>query len=79
MATVEDSNLINRGGLDAWKQVKKLAAQQLATLSDEVTIYELEESLAVFDQVLIQKNLSPGGSADLLALSYFFGQLEGLI
>lgn len=79
MASVEDSNLINRGGIDAWQQVKKMAAQQSRSLSEDSSIDELERKLVAFDQALIRDHLSPGGSADLLALSYFFGQLEGLV
>ncbi|GGC86030.1 triphosphoribosyl-dephospho-CoA synthase CitG [Enterococcus wangshanyuanii] len=79
MATVEDSNLINRGGIGAWQQVQKMAAQQTQSLSEDPSIDELERKLVAFDRALIQDYLSPGGSADLLALSYFFSQLEGLV
>lgn len=78
MATIEDSNLINRGGILAWKNVKKQSAEILQTLSVNSSEKELEEALIRFDQQLIQENLSPGGSADLIALSFFFGRLEGL-
>ncbi|MTD42186.1 triphosphoribosyl-dephospho-CoA synthase CitG [Erwinia sp. CPCC 100877] len=77
MATVEDSNLINRGGLRAWKMVKEQAAQLFQTYVTNPT--GLQTALTAFDQQLIEVNLSPGGSADLLALSYFFAQLEGFV
>lgn len=78
MATTEDSNLINRGGILAWENVKKQAAELLQTYSINSSEKELENSLILFDQKLIKENLSPGGSADLLALSFFFCRLEGL-
>ncbi|MEI5991805.1 triphosphoribosyl-dephospho-CoA synthase CitG [Enterococcus crotali] len=78
MATVEDSNLINRGGIHAWQNVQRQATELLQTLSINSSEKELEKALTLFDQQLIEKNLSPGGSADLVALSFFFGRLEGL-
>jgi triphosphoribosyl-dephospho-CoA synthase len=32
--------------------------------------------LQAFDQLLIEQHLSPGGSADLLAVSWFLAQLD---
>ncbi|OJG93150.1 triphosphoribosyl-dephospho-CoA synthase CitG [Enterococcus silesiacus] len=78
MAMVEDSNLINRGGIAAWQTVQKQAAELLQTLSVNSSEKELEQALILFDQQLIEENLSPGGSADLIALSFFFCRLEGL-
>ncbi|WP_207696806.1 triphosphoribosyl-dephospho-CoA synthase CitG [Enterococcus sp. DIV0212c] len=78
MATIEDSNLIKRGGIKAWHSVKQQAAELLQDFSANFSEERLEKDLVFFDQVLIEKNLSPGGSADLLALSFFFGRLEGL-
>jgi triphosphoribosyl-dephospho-CoA synthase len=77
MATVEDSNLIHRGGIAAWKKVQEQAAQLFQTYSKDTT--GLTAVLKTFDRQLIKENLSPGGSADLLALSYFFAQLEGFV
>lgn len=79
MATVEDSNLINRGGISAWQETKKQAAELLHTVTSSSLDQELEARLLDFDQQLIEKNLSPGGSADLLALSFFFARLEALV
>ncbi|MGM0217865.1 triphosphoribosyl-dephospho-CoA synthase CitG [Enterococcus sp. AZ126] len=78
MATTEDSNLINRGGISAWQKVKEQACELSQTFSIDHSKKELEDALFLFDQQLIKKNLSPGGSADLVALSFFSGKLEGL-
>ncbi|MBO0473459.1 triphosphoribosyl-dephospho-CoA synthase CitG [Enterococcus ureasiticus] len=78
MATTEDSNVINRGGILAWQNVKKQASDLSQTFSIGSLEKDLEDALIRFDQQLIKENLSPGGSADLLALSFFFGRLEGL-
>ncbi|MBM7687946.1 triphosphoribosyl-dephospho-CoA synthase CitG [Enterococcus ureilyticus] len=79
MATTEDSNVINRGGISAWQNVKKQAADLLNLFAADNSVEELEKLLIFFDQKLIQDNLSPGGAADLLALSFFFARLEGLV
>lgn len=73
MANCEDSNLIHRGGIAAWKQVQK-EAQQLFDSTQEPA-----QALRDYDQVLIQRHLSPGGAADLLAITFYFAFLEGLL
>lgn len=79
MATVEDANLINRGGIDAWQSVQKYARKLLSAYPEAPSHTKFINALTTFDQHLIEEHLSPGGSADLLALSYFFAKLEGLI
>ena len=37
----------------------------------DLSLAQLEERLTAYDQVLIERHLSPGGSADFLALGYF--------
>lgn len=65
MAQVVDTNLIARGGLEgqqwAMEQTKNLPQGRAATRQ------ETEE----LDRALIERNLSPGGCADLLAITYF--------
>lgn len=75
MATVEDGNLLHRGGLTAWQTVRQ-TAQELQDKNLPET--QLHQALAAYDQQLIQANLSPGGAADVLALGIFMGFLEGL-
>ncbi len=76
MSTVEDGNLIHRGGIEAWKKVQ---AECQAVASKHLSSQAFYQWLADYDHMLINRHLSPGGSADLLALGYFFMQLEGLI
>ena len=65
MAQVVDTNLIARGGLEgqqwAMEQTKNLPQGRAATRQET-------EGL---DRALIERNLSPGGCADLLAITYF--------
>lgn len=66
MAVCEDTNLISRGGIAAQREVSQRARAMMeqADLPDR-------EALEIWNRELIEKNLSPGGCADLLALTYF--------
>lgn len=68
MARVEDSNLLRRGGEAGLRSVQRRAA----ALEDAFS----QDALRRLDAELIDGNLSPGGSADLLAAAYFLHFLE---
>lgn len=74
MAHNQDSNIIARGGIEALRFVQTKAQEILAQggVLSPAGINKLIE----FDQILIQKHLSPGGSADLLAITWFLAQIE---
>lgn len=74
MAFVEDTTLYHRGGEAGAAFVKKAAKDLL-----DASPFPNEKALERLDDALIEKNLSPGGSADLLAVSYFLHSLGGLI
>jgi triphosphoribosyl-dephospho-CoA synthase len=75
MSETEDSNLVHRGGYEAMKTVQQeMQKIHQANLSDT----DLLRELTTYDQLLIARHLSPGGSADLLALALYFLQLEGV-
>jgi len=61
-----DTNLIHRSDL----QQQRTITAQIAELLDKDT-YPAKEVLEELDRQFVEKNLSPGGSADLLALTYF--------
>lgn len=71
LAHSEDTNLITRGGWETQQRIQK----QLQSLL-QADPYPTRETLSRLDEEFIQKNLSPGGSADLLAACYFLQQLE---
>lgn len=73
IATVTDTNMIRRGGLD----VARARQDEARALLSRVTPETLHQELLSLDQAYISANLSPGGSADLLALSLFLVFIEG--
>lgn len=65
MAQVVDTNLIARGGLagQQWAMERARALTEGQTAS--------REEMEALDQAFVERNLSPGGCADLLAITYF--------
>lgn len=72
MAETEDTNMIHRGGLDLACACRKNAGKLLRTLNEE----NFRRILNKLDEEFIRQNLSPGGCADLLAISLMFWMLE---
>ncbi|MEH0832558.1 triphosphoribosyl-dephospho-CoA synthase CitG [Pectobacterium cacticida] len=63
MAHNPDTNVVARGGMEGLVFVQRYAQQLLMAPLDR-------NALAKMDEALIARNLSPGGSADLLALTW---------
>ena len=65
MSVVEDTNLLYRGGREGLALVQRESARILSKSRQEY-IPELQK----LDDECIKRNLSPGGSADIIALTY---------
>ncbi len=63
ISEIEDTTLYNRGGLEGLSFAKEKAKNLLSEFCDE--------KLQDLNQIFIKKCLSPGGSADMLALTWF--------
>lgn len=73
ISSVQDTNLYNRGGADGASWAAK-SAQALLQSNPYPSVSQIEE----LDNAFIAKNLSPGGCADLLAVTYFLHSLGPL-
>ena len=70
MCVVPDSNVLRRGGEAALAYVQAAAKTMVQTGFDHDALRKLNEDF-------VKRNLSPGGSADLLAVTYFLHFLYG--
>lgn len=77
MAVCADTNVIIRGGLHSLEFVKASAREFI--LAGGMNQASALEKLEEMNKVFIERNISPGGSADLLAVSIFLGLLEGIV
>lgn len=69
MSNIDDTNVINRGGMEASVYVKSRATLIRDAAFDEIRLFDLD---------LIERNLSPGGCADLLAVTLILHDAEHL-
>lgn len=73
MAHNDDTNLVARGGIAGLQFAQR---EVLALLNDGgMANPQAIERLLTLDSIFIVKNLSPGGSADLLAVTWFLAHL----
>ena len=70
IAQTEDTNMIRRGGIE--KACKAAAEMREKLSSGRITIPEIQR----IDDAYIKDHLSPGGSADLLAVTYLLNRLD---
>lgn len=77
MTESEDTNVVIRGGIESLTYTKNISKEfiKLGGMNQIDAIKKLE----VMNIKFVEKNISPGGSADLLAVSIFFGFIEGII
>lgn len=77
MKVSEDSNVVGRGGFKALDFVRGQAGEFIeggGTFNEDY-----KEKIEQMNKVFIEKNISPGGSADLLSVTLFFAFLESVI
>ncbi len=67
MSVIEDTNVIKRGGIEYLKYIKNRSAELI-----NAEFCEIEQ----FDKELIHNNISPGGSADILAVTWLIYNIE---
>ena len=77
MSKSEDSNLVHRGGIEALFFVQNSAKKIFQEY--KMFTYETLTEIENLNRRFIEKNLSPGGSADLLILAIYLGKVENLL
>ncbi len=77
MMNTSDSNVINRGGEEALSFVKSEASKFVE--NDAIFKDNYKEKIEALNEIFKIRNISPGGSADLLSLTVYFALLESLI
>jgi triphosphoribosyl-dephospho-CoA synthase len=75
MATLEDTNLLHRGGAQGLAHARSAASSFLA--NGGVFAHDWRERAVSMHRDFVRRNLSPGGSADLLAATLFVDAVEG--
>ncbi len=73
LATVEDTNLLHRGGAEGLGYARRAASRFLA--SGGIKQASWREQAAAVHQGFVARRLSPGGCADLLACTVFLDDL----
>lgn len=74
MTTTEDSNILGRHDLDTLQYVQKSSRRALEL--GGIFSAEGRKKILQMDEAFIQKNISPGGSADLLAVTLMLYFIE---
>lgn len=74
ISTLSDTNLVWRGGMSDLKNAQMMAKQFLQ--AGGVHQSNWRQAVRMINRYFIHRNLSPGGSADLLAVTIFFYKVE---
>lgn len=77
MTVCEDSNIIARHDPETLYEVQALAKNFIE--SGGMAQEHAKDILNTLDQEFIKRNISPGGAADLLAVTIFLGLIENII
>ena len=70
LAVTEDSNILSRSDMETLRIIQSQARELLNAQEHSI------QTISELDLQFIKKNLSPGGCADLLALTYFLHFME---
>ena len=71
ISNIVDTNLYKRGGMEGIEYAKNSARALLSK-----STYPSRSEIEALDDDFIKKNLSPGGCADLLAVTYFLHKIK---
>lgn len=72
IANVKDTNIISRADIETQKRVQIMARKLISEGIDSISMSDINE----MDVEFMRLNISPGGCADLLAITYFVYFIE---
>lgn len=75
MAGLEDTNIYHRGGAEAASWVRQTAREALQRLGSAPPDWLVDDEMKRLDREFIMRRLSPGGAADMLALTFLADSL----
>lgn len=77
MSESEDTNVIIRGGIESYSYIKAISKDFIKSggMNQSDAVIKLQNMNLEF----VKRNISPGGTADLLAVAIFLGIMEGII
>lgn len=77
MTKSQDTNILIRGGMQNLIYAQSVSKDFLK--SGGMNNPDAKRKLECMNKIFIKKNISPGGAADLLAVSIFLGMMEGIV
>lgn len=72
MCTLNDTNIVNRGDIETLNYVKNISKKKFEKYFNNIFLEEeIKNDISLLNKEFIEKNISPGGSADLLIMTIF--------
>ena len=75
MSVLDDTNIVNRASITTLKEVKILSKELFEENKKTLVKENIKNSMSKLNDIFIEKNISAGGSADLLILTIFINLL----
>ena len=71
MSVLDDTNIVNRASITTLKEVQILSKELFEENKKTLEKENIKNSMSKLNDIFIEKNISAGGSADLLILTIF--------
>lgn len=71
MSVLDDTNIVNRASITTLKEVQILSKELFEQHRKKLVKENIKNSMSKLNDIFIEKNISAGGSADLLILTIF--------
>ena len=71
ISVLDDTNIISRSDIETLQDVKEKSKKLFIKNAENLSEKDIKKDMEELNKVFVQKNISPGGSADLLILTIF--------